>query len=34
VLRSLDDLKAGVAPNGEVQGEFRRGILPYLSELR
>ena len=32
VLRSLDDLKAGVSPNGEVQGEFRLGILPYLSE--
>jgi DNA-binding transcriptional LysR family regulator len=32
VLRSLDDLRAGVAPEGEVQGEFRLGILPYLSE--
>jgi DNA-binding transcriptional LysR family regulator len=32
VLRSLDDLKAGVSPNGEVEGEFRLGILPYLSE--
>jgi DNA-binding transcriptional LysR family regulator len=32
VLRSLDDLKAGVSPNGDVQGEFRVGILPYLSE--
>jgi DNA-binding transcriptional LysR family regulator len=32
VLRSLDDLKAGVSPKGEVQGEFRLGIMPYLSE--
>jgi DNA-binding transcriptional LysR family regulator len=32
VLRSLDDLRAGVAPGGEVQGEFRLGIMPYLSE--
>lgn len=32
VLRSLDDLRAGVSPNGEVQGEFRLGIQPYLSE--
>jgi DNA-binding transcriptional LysR family regulator len=32
VLRSLDDLRAGVSPQGEVQGEFRLGILPYLSE--
>jgi DNA-binding transcriptional LysR family regulator len=32
VLRSLDDLKAGVSPQGDVQGEFRLGIMPYLSE--
>jgi DNA-binding transcriptional LysR family regulator len=32
VLRSLDDLRAGVSPQGEVHGEFRLGILPYLSE--
>jgi DNA-binding transcriptional LysR family regulator len=32
VLRSLDDLKAGVSPNGDIQGEFRLGVLPYLSE--
>lgn len=32
VLRSLDDLKAGVAPEGELTGEFRIGVLPYLSE--
>jgi DNA-binding transcriptional LysR family regulator len=32
VLRSLDDLKAGVSPGGEIRGEFRLGIMPYLSE--
>jgi DNA-binding transcriptional LysR family regulator len=32
VLRSLDDLKAGVAPHGAVRGEFRLGVMPYLSE--
>jgi DNA-binding transcriptional LysR family regulator len=32
VLRSLDDLRAGVSPQGEVQGEFRLGVMPYLSE--
>ena len=32
VLRSLEDLKAGVAPEGEVRGEFRLGIMPYLSD--
>jgi len=32
VLRSLDDLKAGVSPQGELRGEFRLGILPYLSD--
>jgi DNA-binding transcriptional LysR family regulator len=32
VLRSLDDLKAGVSPKGEIQGEFRLGIMPYLSQ--
>ncbi|RWF38243.1 MAG: LysR family transcriptional regulator, partial [Mesorhizobium sp.] len=31
VLRSLEDLKAGVSPAGEVRGEFRLGIMPYLS---
>jgi len=31
VLRSLEDLKAGVSPAGAVQGEFRLGIMPYLS---
>jgi len=32
VLRSVEDLKAGVAPDGVVSGEFRIGIMPYLSE--
>ncbi len=32
VLRSLEDMKAGVSPEGEVSGEFRLGIVPYLSE--
>lgn len=32
VLRSLEDLKAGVSPKGEVRGEFRLGIMPYLSD--
>lgn len=32
VLRSLDDLKAGVSPDGDVHGEFRLGVMPYLSE--
>jgi DNA-binding transcriptional LysR family regulator len=32
VLRSLEDLRAGVSPDGNVRGEFRLGIMPYLSE--
>jgi DNA-binding transcriptional LysR family regulator len=32
VLRSLEDLKSGVAADGVVRGEFRLGITPYLSE--
>jgi DNA-binding transcriptional LysR family regulator len=32
VLRTLDDLKSGVATDGVVRGEFRLGITPYLSE--
>jgi DNA-binding transcriptional LysR family regulator len=32
VLRSLEDLRAAVAPTGEVRGEFRLGVMPYLSE--
>jgi DNA-binding transcriptional LysR family regulator len=32
VLRSLDDLKAGLAPGGDIRGEFRLGIMSYLSD--
>ncbi|MGN6287492.1 MAG: LysR family transcriptional regulator [Afipia sp.] len=32
VLRTLEDLKTGVAVDGLVRGEFRLGITPYLSE--
>jgi DNA-binding transcriptional LysR family regulator len=32
VLRSLEDLKVSVSPSGEIQGEFRLGVMPYLSE--
>ncbi|MGP0061523.1 MAG: LysR family transcriptional regulator [Beijerinckiaceae bacterium] len=32
VLRSLDDLKASVSPEGDVRGEFRLGVMPLLSE--
>jgi DNA-binding transcriptional LysR family regulator len=32
VLRSLEDLRAGVSPEGDIRGEFRLGIMPYLSE--
>lgn len=32
VLRSLEDLKAGVASDGEVRGELRLGVMPYLSD--
>lgn len=32
VLRSLDDLKSGVSPQGVIRGEFRLGVMPYLSE--
>ena len=32
VLRSLEDLKASLSPQGEIHGEFRLGILPYLSD--
>jgi DNA-binding transcriptional LysR family regulator len=32
VLRSLADLKSSVAPEGELTGEFRVGIMPYLSD--
>src|SRR4051794_40414058 len=32
VLRSLEDLKASLTPQGDVRGEFRLGIMPYLSD--
>jgi DNA-binding transcriptional LysR family regulator len=32
VLRSLEDLRAGLRPDGDIGGEFRLGIMPYLSE--
>lgn len=32
VLKMLEDLKAGVANDGVVRGEFRLGLTPYLSE--
>jgi DNA-binding transcriptional LysR family regulator len=32
VLRSLDDMKASLSPQGDVRGEFRLGIMPYLSD--
>ena len=32
VLRSLEDLKAGVSPDGGIRGEFRLGVMPYLSD--
>ncbi|HET8596183.1 MAG TPA: LysR family transcriptional regulator [Castellaniella sp.] len=31
VLRALDDFKTGVSPHSELQGEFRLGVMPYLS---
>ena len=31
-LRALENLKASVSPTGEIRGEFRLGIMPYLSE--
>ncbi|SEJ32246.1 LysR family transcriptional regulator [Frateuria terrea] len=33
VLASLDDLRAGVASGGEVRGEFRFGITPFLADI-
>lgn len=32
VLRSLEDFKASVAPDADIRGEFRLGLMPYLSE--
>ncbi len=33
LLRVLDDLKTRLSPDGDVAGELRLGITPYLSEL-
>ncbi|HET6806111.1 MAG TPA: LysR family transcriptional regulator [Frateuria sp.] len=33
VLASLDDLRAGVADDAAVRGEFRFGITPFLAEI-
>jgi DNA-binding transcriptional LysR family regulator len=32
VLRSVEELKAGLLDEGTVRGEFRLGIMPYLSD--
>src|SRR5215470_1587084 len=32
VLRSLEDLRVSLSPSGDIQGEFRLGIMPYLSD--
>ncbi|MBZ9811031.1 MULTISPECIES: LysR family transcriptional regulator [unclassified Mesorhizobium] len=32
VLRSLADLKTSVSPQGDIHGEFRLGVMPYLSD--
>lgn len=32
VLQSIDDLKTGVSSQGEVRGEFRFGVMHYLSD--
>jgi DNA-binding transcriptional LysR family regulator len=32
VLRSFEDLRDSVSPSGDIQGEFRLGLMPYLSE--
>jgi DNA-binding transcriptional LysR family regulator len=32
VLRSVEDFKASVSTQGDVRGEFRLGVMPYLSE--
>jgi DNA-binding transcriptional LysR family regulator len=31
-LHALEDLKASVSAEGDIRGEFRLGIMPYLSE--
>jgi len=33
MLGVLDDLRTGLSPHGNVSGEFRLGISPYLSEV-
>jgi DNA-binding transcriptional LysR family regulator len=33
ILGVMEDLKAGFSPDGEIGGEFRVGITPYLSEV-
>ncbi len=33
VLRAVDDLVAGAAPGGEVTGELRLGLAPFVSDL-
>lgn len=32
LLRGLEDLKASLSPEGTLAGEFRLGLMPYLSE--
>lgn len=32
VLRSLEDLKTSLSPEGDIGGEFRLGVIPYLSD--
>jgi DNA-binding transcriptional LysR family regulator len=32
VLRSLEDLKTSLSPQGDIKGEFRLGVMPYLSD--
>ncbi len=33
VLRSVDDLRSGLAPNGVPSGEFRIGVTPAIGEI-
>jgi DNA-binding transcriptional LysR family regulator len=32
VLRSLEDLETSLSPVGDIHGEFRLGVMPYLSD--
>jgi DNA-binding transcriptional LysR family regulator len=32
VLRTVEDLRAGVSPQGAIRGELRLGVMPYLSD--